>query len=60
MKDLTLKFCFKGSRDYVHGTDIYNSLIEELDLKSSTGEFDLSFHGIARTNLQLTEERPDE
>lgn len=57
---IDLEFCFKGSRTYVHGTDIYNVLIEKLDGKISQGMFDLSFHGVAQENLTLQSEKPHE
>lgn len=51
-----LTFCFKGSRDYVHGTDTFNKLTE---LTSGAIEkIDLSFHDVIRKNLHFTTEKP--
>ena len=60
MEKYELNFCYKGGRTYVHGTDIYNMLIEKLDNKMNKGMFDLSFHGVARKNVLLQGEKPDE
>jgi len=49
-----LDFCYKGSRDYIHGTDIYNELLKLFDIKS----VDLTFHGIAKRNITLLEIQP--
>jgi len=59
MKKYDLEFCFKGNRTYVHGTDIFNKLIDELKNEISNDKIDLSFHGIARTNLSLLDEKPE-
>jgi len=50
-----LKFCFKGSRNYVHGTDIVSKLLAQKSSKSLT-RIDLRFNGIATTGLMLVEE----
>ncbi|MBK2094774.1 hypothetical protein IB680_03680 [Francisella philomiragia] len=52
-----LKFCFKGSRDYVHGTDIFNELKNCFDdsLNHENTMLDLSFHGVAKKNLDIIE-----
>lgn len=55
-----LEFCFKGSRTYVHGTDIFNKMLETLNSKMKNVKFDLSFHGIAKTNIELSEEKPED
>jgi len=58
MKQYSLEFCFKGSRQYVHGTDIYNKLIATLKDEMSNEKVDLSFHGVAKTNLNLNIQKP--
>lgn len=49
-----LKFCFKGSRKYVHGTDIVAELIKA---KSDTQlkDIDIKFSGISTKNLDMVE-----
>lgn len=59
MKKYDLEFCFKGSRTYVHGTDIYNKIIEFIKDIKNNESFDLSFHGVAKTNLEVSEQKPD-
>jgi hypothetical protein len=59
MKKYNLEFCFKGSRTYVHGTDIYNKIIEFIKDIKNNASFDLSFHGIAKTNLEISEQKPE-
>ena len=50
-----LEFCFKGSRKYVHGTDVYNSLLEYLKNDISISKkFDLSFHGVIKNNVEIS------
>ena len=53
-----LDFCFKGSRNYVHGTDIYNTLIKLFEAELKNSKIDLSFHGVAKTNMDLILEKP--
>lgn len=56
-----MSFCFKGSRTYVHGTDIYNKMQEHLDeigIVSST--IDLSIHSIAKKNIELFTIKPED
>jgi len=57
-KKNSLKFCFKGNRTYVHGTDIFNKVTELLKNDIKDEKIDLSFHGIASTNLNLVPEKP--
>jgi hypothetical protein len=59
MKKYNLEFCFKGSRSYVHGTDIYNKVIEKLKDEILNEKIDLSFHGIAKTNIDLVTQKPE-
>lgn len=59
MKEYNLEFCFKGSRIYVHGTDIFNKVIEVLKNEIKNEKIDLSFHGVAKTNMNLVAEKPE-
>lgn len=59
MKKYNLEFCFKGSRAYVHGTDIYNKVIELLENNMKNEKIDLSIHGVAKTNMDLISIKPD-
>jgi hypothetical protein len=45
-------FCFKGSRDYVHGTDIVSALLKSFD-GENLKDLDLKFNGITSSNLSL-------
>jgi len=58
MKKFDLEFCFKGNRTYVHGTDIFNKVIEQCKNEMLNEKIDLSFHGIANTNVSLIDEKP--
>jgi len=53
-KEFELEFCFKGSRTYVHGTDIFTKL---------TGYYgnniDLVFHAIVINGLTFFTEKPE-
>jgi len=51
-------FCFKGSRTYVHGTDIYTQLTEYFG--SGIKKIDLAFHGITVKNLSFYETKTDD
>ncbi|AFJ43282.1 hypothetical protein [Francisella orientalis] len=53
-----LNFCFKGSRDYIHGTDIFNELKNCFNdsLNYENTMLDLSFHGIAKKKLDIVED----
>lgn len=55
----SFKFCFKGGRQYVHGTDIVASLFKTMADKSIT-QVDLKFNGIAKTQLDLIEGHDNE
>jgi hypothetical protein len=59
-KKESLEFSFKGTRNYVHGTDIYNKMIDLLKDDLLNKNFDLSFHGIAKNNINLSEIKPDD
>lgn len=56
-KGFNLDFCFKGSRQYVHGTDIYTKLLEYYsgDIK----DIDIAFHGISTNNMTFTDQKPE-
>ena len=51
MIEKDIKFKFKGSRTYIHGTDIYNFLIKFFD--DNISKIDLSFHSISNKNITL-------
>jgi len=53
------EFCFKGARDYVHGTDIYTAITKSFS-QDIDGGIDLSFHGIARKNLTMSDLKPED
>jgi len=58
MKQENLEFCFKGTRTYVHGTDIFTKMIEVLTDEMKKEKFDLSFHGVSKTNIKLSNIKP--
>lgn len=60
MEETNLEFCFKGTRTYVHGTDIFNKLSSQITHEKIIKNIDLSFHGIIRTNMFLTSHKPDD
>lgn len=61
MNKHNLEFCFKGNRTYIHGTDIYNNMFEYLqNSKCEISTIDLSFHGVSETNIQISEEKPED
>ncbi len=54
-----LKFKLKGTRLYVHGTDIYNAVFNYLiNINSDMTQLEISFHGVTSTHLELTQELP--
>lgn len=55
-------FKFKGSRDYVHGTDIYKAFHDYCirDIGSDFQNVQISFHDVMRNNLELVVECEDE
>ncbi|QLE78831.1 hypothetical protein FLM55_03375 [Francisella sp. Scap27] len=57
MKKHDLKFCFKGNRKYVHGTDIFNQVCGMFDIDFEG--MDVSFHGISERNLSISKVMPD-
>lgn len=60
MQKHSLKFCFKGSRNYIHGTDIFNKFYDLLQDEMIDAAIDLSFHGVAKTNMDVTTHKPNE
>lgn len=53
MKDFLLNFKFKGSRNYIHGSDIYTKIAEYLNAEGfNASNIDLSFHKVASNNLK--------
>ena len=56
MIDMNINFSFKGSRNYVHGTDIFNKITENID--DDISKIDLAFHGISNKNLRFTTNSP--
>ena len=53
-----LDFCYKGSRNYVHGTDIFSKLTEHFE--EDLQKIDLLFHGITVNNLHFVDQQPKE
>jgi hypothetical protein len=52
MKQTDLTFRFKGSRDYVHGTDMFNQTLAWLhETGVEPREIDFAFHRIARRQI---------
>jgi hypothetical protein len=60
MEKYNLDFCLKGNRSYIHGTDIFNKVIDLLQDQMQKDKIDLSFHGIATKNIYLIDEKPQE
>ena len=55
-KQFNLEFCFKGNRSYIHGTDIFSKLVEQVGDRSFN--IDLVLHGITTNNMSFTDEKP--
>lgn len=57
MKDKTaINFCFKGERDYVHGTDIFNKTMQAItnhDQRRQFEQVDMVIRGITHHNMDL-------
>jgi hypothetical protein len=57
MKESTaIHFCFKGERDYVHGTDIFNKTMQAVashDQGSQFDQVDMVIRGITRHHMDL-------
>lgn len=52
-----LDFCYKGSRTYVHGTDIFTKIMEHYT--TNVKKLDLTFHGITTNNMTFLTEKPE-
>lgn len=52
MENFDLQFKFKGGRRYVHGTDIYTTVVEKLKGGLDIVDIDLSFHKIITSQLK--------
>ena len=50
-------FCFKGGRNYVHGTDIVKSFLD-YHSKNDLKDFDIKFNGVTFNNLDIIEGNP--
>jgi hypothetical protein len=53
---MDLNFCFKGSRTYIHGTDIFTKITDIFN--SDITKIDISFHGITFHNVTLSTQKP--
>jgi len=53
---IDLEFCFKGSRNYVHGTDIYTKILELQN--SDMKKIDIAFHSITLHNMTFFPLKP--
>jgi len=56
-KEFNLDFCFKGSRKYVHGTDIFTELTKQYNKDAKN--IDIAFHGITVNNMTFSIEKPE-
>jgi len=54
-KKFDLTFCFKGNRNYVHGTDIFIKILEHF---TNAHDIDIAFHDIAIKNMDFSTEKP--
>lgn len=53
-----LKFVFKGSRNYVHGTSLFNALIKAADQRElAEGKINVSFKHMIQNSVCVLEER---
>ena len=60
---ISLNFKFKGDRNYIHGTDMYNHMLEEAGKSINFSRFKrikLSIHSIASNQCQLISGKPGE
>lgn len=56
MQVIDLHFRYKGGRDYVHGTDMYNTIVERISAANpevAGGTFTMTIHDIVRGQCQL-------
>jgi len=54
--EFDLEFCFKGSRTYVHGTDIFTEISKYYS--DSIKNIDIAFHGITLNNMTFIKDKP--
>lgn len=57
---IRLNICFKGERTYLHGTDIYNEVTKHLSDDMRKGDFELSFHELIHTDVELSDTKPQD
>jgi len=57
IKEFNLEFCFKGSRKYVHGTDIFTKISEQYS--DSIKNIDIAFYGITVNNMTFYKEKAE-
>lgn len=50
--NIVLEFKYKGNRSYVHGTDIFNALVQEF-ANVNLANIDIRFNGVAQNNMLL-------
>ncbi len=56
MESITLQLPYKGQRDYLHGTDMYQAIvsaIKNVEPEAFIGQFRMTIHKIARHQCQL-------
>ena len=61
-KEFDLEFCFKGNREYVHGTDIFTKLTEKYnnDLKKiDYNEAKISLRSLDKNTIQEVTSLPE-
>lgn len=57
-KKFDLDFCYKGSRKYIHGTDIFSKLTERFG--EDITDIDIAFHDITVNNLTFADIKSEE
>ncbi|WOJ96931.1 hypothetical protein R0137_17065 [Congregibacter brevis] len=60
MSSVLLKLKFKGNRNYLHGSDIYNTVVRELSLRNGGRLKRLAFRSFSRTQVLLCWDTPGE
>lgn len=56
METKKISFCYKGRRNYIHGTDIFNKVLEaiyESSGKKRLGDFEMTIRKISTKNMDL-------
>lgn len=54
MREMNLDLDFKGSRDYLHGTDMFNKVLALLvSQETEVCDIDFAFHRLARNQLRV-------